>query len=97
MPEADAFGRKRGFTVPVAQWLRGQGARLGPLVAGQPGVAALCHQNQVVRLFGSTDKRHGFAAWTLLFYALWHQRHIVGEDPGDADTFAVLDAARADR
>ncbi|MGF1625404.1 MAG: asparagine synthase (glutamine-hydrolyzing) [Alphaproteobacteria bacterium] len=97
LPEADAFGRKRGFTVPVAQWLRSQGARLGPLVAAQSGVAALCHRDRVVRLFGSDDKRHGFAAWTLLFYALWHQRHIIGRDPGDADTFAALDAARADR
>lgn len=97
LPAADAFGRKRGFTVPVAQWLRGQGHRLGPLVAAQPGVAALCHPDQVVRLFVSGDKRHGFAAWTLLFYALWHQRHIVGRDDGDADTFAALDAARSDR
>lgn len=96
MPEADAFGRKRGFTVPVAQWLRGQGTRLGPLVAGQVGVTALCHRDQVIKLFNSSDKRHGFAAWTLLFYALWHQRHIVGSDAGDADTFAALDAARAD-
>jgi asparagine synthase (glutamine-hydrolysing) len=96
MPEAEAFGRKRGFTVPVAQWLRNQGVKLGPLVAEQPGVAALCHHDQVVRLFGSPDKRHGFAAWTLLFYALWHQRHILCRDPGDGDTFAVLDAARGD-
>lgn len=97
LPEAQPFGKKRGFTVPVAQWLRGQGTKLGPLVAAQPGVAALCHPDRVIRLFGSEDKRHGFAAWTLLFYALWHQRHIVGSDPGDGDTFAVLDAARADR
>ena len=97
LPEAQPFGKKRGFTVPVAQWLRGQGTKLGPLVAAQPGVAALCHPDRVIRLFGSEDKRHGFAAWTLLFYALWHQRHMVGSDPGDGDTFAVLDAARADR
>ncbi|MEZ5666415.1 MAG: asparagine synthase (glutamine-hydrolyzing) [Alphaproteobacteria bacterium] len=96
LPEADAFGRKRGFTVPVAQWLRGQGKRLGPLVAAQAGVAALCRPDAVTRLFDSDDKRHGFAAWTLLFYALWHQRHMVGVEPGDADTFAALDSARAD-
>ena len=55
---------------------------------------ALADGDAVARLFVSGDKRHGFAAWTLLFYALWHQRHILCRDPGDGDTFAVLDAAR---
>ena len=32
-----------------------------------------------------SDKRRGFAAWLLLFYALWHRRHILGAPPvGDA-------------
>ncbi len=42
LPEADAFGRKHGFTVPVAQWIARQGDRLGPLVAASPGVAEIC-------------------------------------------------------
>ena len=39
LPEARPFGRKRGFTVPVGEWIQARGAELGPLVARQPGVA----------------------------------------------------------
>ena len=91
LPDADAFSRKRGFTVPVAGWIAGEGARLGPLVAGQPGVREIADPDAVAGLFGQRGKREGFAAWTLLFYALWHQRHIVGIEPQE-DAFATLAA-----
>ncbi len=39
---------------------------------------------------GAGGGRHeGFAAWTLLFYALWHQAHVVGRRP-EGDVFEVL-------
>ncbi len=82
LPEADPFSRKRGFTVPVGEWIAGQGAQLGPLVAEQEGVAALCGRGAVTALFtGAARKRQGQAAWTLLFYALWHRAHIQGLPP----------------
>jgi hypothetical protein len=37
LPVARPFAPKHGFTVPVGQWIKGQGSRLGPLVAAQPG------------------------------------------------------------
>jgi asparagine synthase (glutamine-hydrolysing) len=41
-------------------------------------------------LFGNIRRRrHGFAAWKLLFYALWHRRHIVGLPPA-GDVFETL-------
>ena len=76
---ADAFARKRGFTVPVGDWILGEGARLGQLVARQPGVAAIADPVAVERLFARGGRREGFAAWTLLFFALWHRRHVMGE------------------
>jgi asparagine synthase (glutamine-hydrolysing) len=36
-------------------------------------------------------KREGFAAWTLLFYALWHRHHIDGL-PKAPDVFTALAA-----
>ncbi len=84
-----AFDRKRGFTVPVAEWIRARGADVGPLVARQPGVAEICDVSAVPALFQNSGKRAGFAAWTLLFYALWHNRHIVGRVGGD-DVFEAL-------
>ena len=77
--------RKRGFTVPVAEWIAARGRDAGPLVARQPGVAELCRPEAVEGLFRAEGKRAGFACWTLLFYALWHRRHVLGQAPaGDA-------------
>ncbi len=90
LPEARPFARKQGFTVPVGAWIAAQGARLGPLVAAQPGVAEIADPARVAALFRAAGGRHeGFAAWTLLFYALWHQAHVVGRRP-EGDVFEVL-------
>ena len=78
LPEAKPFERKRGFTVPVAEWMAEQAGQLAPLVARSPGVAALCYPEAVETLFRkmTKDKRAGMACWQLLFYALWHRAHI---------------------
>jgi len=89
LPEARPFDRKRGFTVPVGEWIARRGAVLGPLVAAQPGIVELCVPDRVVKLFRNPDKHQGFAAWTLLFYALWHRRHIL-DQPAGADVFETL-------
>ncbi len=95
MPAARAFAPKQGFTVPVQQWIAGQGDRLGLLVAAAAGVAEIADPASVVRLFAKAgDKRAGFAAWTLLFYALWYRRHVQGLAPA-GDVFHALDTARA--
>jgi asparagine synthase (glutamine-hydrolysing) len=93
LPEALPFSRKRGFTVPVGEWIAARGADVGPLVAAQPGIAEIARPDRVAALFMSRDRRQGFAAWTLLFYALWHQIHIRGCDPA-GDVAAVLSERR---
>ncbi len=89
VPQANPFAPKQGFTVPVAAWIAAQGARLGPLVAAQSGVAEIAAPDRVAALFRSTGRHEGFAAWTLLFYALWHRAHIEGL-PVDGTVFDVL-------
>ncbi len=90
LPAANPFAPKQGFTVPIAAWIAAQGARLGPLVAAQPGVAEIAAPDKVTSLFRHADGRHeGFAAWSLLFYALWHLAHIEAR-PVDGDVFEVL-------
>ncbi len=95
LPEAEPFSRKRGFTVPVSEWISRRGARLAPLVAGQPGVQALCRPDRVRALFaglGTKPAKHdGQAAWLLLFFALWHQHHILGV-PSEGSVEDVLAA-----
>ena len=91
MPQARPFARKRGFTVPVGEWIAARGAELGPLVAAQEGIAEACDPDAVERLFRAGAAKEGKAAWTLLFYSLWHRRHIQGRAPagGVLDTLAA--------
>ena len=92
LPAAMPFAPKQGFTVPIGAWIARQGARLGPMVAASPGVAAIARPDRVAALFNAANgRREGFAAWTLLFYALWHRAHIEGLAP-DGDVFEVLAA-----
>ncbi len=92
LPQARPFDRKRGFTVPVGTWIAAEGDRLGSLVAHQDGVAEIAHPDRVQALFRAAGGRHErHAAWTLLFYALWHRTHILGRAP-EGDVFATLAA-----
>jgi asparagine synthase (glutamine-hydrolysing) len=90
LPEARAFERKRGFTVPVGSWIARHAPKLGPLVADQPGIAELCPPEKVRGIFAQDGKHEKFAAWILLFYALWHQVHVLGRGCG-GDVFECLE------
>jgi asparagine synthase (glutamine-hydrolysing) len=93
LPAARPFAPKQGFTVPVGAWIAAQGARLGPLVAAQPGVAEIAAPDRVVALFRDAHrKRLSAAAWTLLFYALWHHAHIAARS-FDGDVFETLSSS----
>ncbi|HIJ61778.1 MAG TPA: asparagine synthase, partial [Rhodospirillaceae bacterium] len=89
VPEAQAFARKKGFTVPVGEWITEAGQRLGPLVAADAAISALFDAAAVKAVFTGGGKHQGQAAWRLLFYALWHRRHIRGK-PVDGDVFQCL-------
>jgi asparagine synthase (glutamine-hydrolysing) len=92
LPVARPFAPKQGFTVPVGEWIKGRGAELGKLVAAQPGIQEIAHPDRVEALFGNIYRwRQGFVCWKLLFYALWHRRHIMGLEPV-GDVFATLSA-----
>lgn len=90
LPAAKPFERKRGFTVPVAEWIAAR-PELGELVARQPAIEALAKPGAVRHLFAHCGKKTGFACWTLLFYALWHRRHVDGKAP-EGDVFETLTA-----
>ena len=94
LPEADAFSAKRGFTVPVRAWIEADGARLGELVARQPAIQAIARADRVAPLFRTAGKkRHGRAAWVLLFYALWHKALVEGVDTHHMNLHEALEVA----
>ena len=78
--------------MPVGEWIAAEGARLGPLVARHPAINELCHPEAVETIFRAPAKRRAFAAWTLLFFALWHRRHMEGIRP-EGDVFDCLAGA----
>ena len=96
LPIARAFDRKRGFTVPVGEWMAPRAAALGPFVAKIDGVAAACAPDRVEQLFRtaarSQNKHAMTACWLLLFYGLWHRIHIEGVDH-QGDIMDTLKAA----
>jgi len=90
LPMAQPLARKRGFTVPVGRWIATRAAEIGPLVARSEAVRKLCEPEGVAQVFAAAaQKRAGRAAWTLLFFALWHRRHIEGREL-PPDTAAAL-------
>lgn len=90
LPAARPFAPKQGFTVPVGAWIAAEAGRLGALVAARPAIAAIAKPSRVAALFRAADsRREGFAAWTLLFYALWHRAHVEARPPV-GDVFATL-------
>jgi len=95
LPAADPFAEKRGFTVPVAEWMQPRARDLAPLVAHSAGIAEICHSANVHALFCAFadrgGKHEGIACWQLLFYALWHAVHLEGKAAAGG-VFATLAA-----
>jgi asparagine synthase (glutamine-hydrolysing) len=86
LPRRIVNGRKRGFSIPAAAWLRGD---LEPFARETLSAARLRSQGffepaAVTRLIdehvaGRTD--HSRQLWGLLAFTLWHERHVERE-PG---------------
>ena len=90
LPDARPFAPKQGFTVPIGAWIAGVGDRLAPLVARQQAIAEIASPEAVARLFRhAAGRREQHAAWTLLFYALWHRIHIEAKRT-EGDVFEAL-------
>ncbi len=90
-PAAEPFARKQGFNPPVGTWIAARAERLADLVATQPGMAEFLPGDPVRAAIRDAGRR-GQAAWTLLFYALWHSCHVL-EVPADGSIEDVLEAA----
>jgi len=91
-PAADAHMPKKGFTVPVRNWISQRRVELADLIPRQSGIIEAFRPDAVRSVFLAADERTpGAAAWSLLFYAVWHALHICGASAQD-DVFTVLAA-----
>ena len=77
VPQSAAFARKTGFVPPVGEWIAAQECHLEDLVANQPGVAE-AFSRDFVRAVLADASANAQAAWSLVFYALWHSHHVQG-------------------
>jgi asparagine synthase (glutamine-hydrolysing) len=91
-PTARPYARKTGFNPPVGEWIAVRKALLEPMVAKEPGIAEAFTIDDVHRVFIDPEKNPQ-AAWSLLFYALWHSHHVLGTS-AEGTVEDVLDAAR---
>lgn len=90
LPAAKPFARKQGFDVPVGAWIAAQAKPLAELLVRQPIINELAEPGKVRALLGrAEEKRAGFAAWVLLFTALWHRKHVL-DLPQVGDVFSTL-------
>jgi asparagine synthase (glutamine-hydrolysing) len=94
VPAAEPFARKSGFNPPVGTWIAARADRLGPLVAGQPGVAEFLPAASVRAAIADAAK-NSQAAWSLVFYALWHTHHVLGLRADGAIDEVLAAASRA--
>ena len=90
-PEAAPYARKKGFDLPLGKWMHARRGELGALVARQRGIAQIADPQSVRKIFEDC-RRNEQAAWSLLFYALWHSHHILKID-SDRDIVSVLSEA----
>ena len=86
LPRAIVYGKKRGFSIPAAAWLRGE---LEPFARDTLGADALRRQGffdpEVVRRLiddhveGREDRSRQL--WGLLAFTLWYERHVEQRPP----------------
>lgn len=93
LPEAAAFAKKSGFNPPVGAWIAAGDPATLDLVIRQPGLAAAVAP-ELGRAVLADAARRPQAAWSLVFYALWHSRHLLGVSPEGSVRDVLEEAAR---
>jgi asparagine synthase (glutamine-hydrolysing) len=83
MPEAKPFTPKRGFSVPVNQWIAARAPVLADFVCEQSGIQEVFDIDAVHKLFTTEYDTQQKYLWPVLFYACWHQLHIQRETAPD--------------
>ncbi|MDI2090444.1 asparagine synthase (glutamine-hydrolyzing) [Commensalibacter oyaizuii] len=82
LPSAQPFASKKGFSVPIGLWIEQNANSLASLVKMQAGIKEIAFCDKILTLFEkASGRKERYMAWNLLFYALWHQIHIMGKSP----------------
>lgn len=75
-PAAEPFARKKGFTVPVYNWITQCRSEILPKLLDHNGLIRIMKPEQIKNAL-----HHPKSAWPLLFYAIWYNVHIQQYSP----------------
>jgi asparagine synthase (glutamine-hydrolysing) len=83
LPDQVVHGRKRGFSIPAAAWLRGElepfaRETLAPDVLRRQGYLEPAAVTAVIDRHVSGAEDVSRQLWGLLSFTLWHERHVEG-------------------
>jgi len=93
LPAANAWAKKTGFNPPVGEWIESRKTVIEPLVLAQPGIVEM-EIGDLVRQTLADPIKNSQAAWSLVFYALWHSHHALGVAADGSVGDVLADAAR---
>lgn len=82
LPREFLMARKKGFTVPVRDWLRGERLdRLAKILPDQPGLRAWFVRDGITRLLRQQQStgRYSQQVWAMLNFAIWHRIFVEGD------------------
>jgi asparagine synthase (glutamine-hydrolysing) len=96
LPREVVHGRKRGFSIPAAAWLRGELEPFARETLAEVGRQGFFDPAVVTRLLddhvaGREDRSRQL--WGLLAFTLWHERHVERE-PGPLPSARLQELAR---
>ncbi|MGB0934471.1 MAG: asparagine synthase (glutamine-hydrolyzing) [Alphaproteobacteria bacterium] len=83
-PAAEAFGKKKGFTVPVGQWIYARREKILGTLHDLPCTREIFSKDELNDIFSDSSAKSGRKAWSILFYSLWHQVHMEGLKENDS-------------
>jgi len=83
LPDEVVHGRKRGFSIPAAAWLRGElepfaRETLAPEVLRRQGYLDSAAVTRVLDEHVAGQRDNSRQLWGLLSFTLWHERHVEG-------------------
>lgn len=82
-PDMEVWRKKRGFTVPVRDWLEEKRTECAGYLLDNQGLKEITHHGALEEFLGRPfDKKAAKLAFSLLCYALWHDMHIRDVAPG---------------
>ncbi len=85
-----AMEKKRGFSVPIGDWMFERRIELAKILSKQEQLASFLKLGAVEHLFLNNILSHPHLCWNILMFIVWHKIHIQGKSADQHDIFSLL-------